>query len=131
MKNLFKYYGPAILWALFIFTMCSVKLGKVAESPMFFPGFDKLVHCGFFFVMVIFLCNGSIRQHFGQIISYKRVLMITLIAILYGGLIEILQLIIFTWRSGEWNDLFADTVGAFMGAFGVVITVNAVSYVKK
>ncbi|MDB5138295.1 MAG: hypothetical protein JWR12_211 [Mucilaginibacter sp.] len=131
MKAVFKYYGPAILWALFILIMCTVKLGKVADSPMFFPGFDKLVHCGFFFVMVVFYCNGLIRQHSGQILSYKRILVVTTVAILYGGLIELLQLLVFTWRSGEWNDLFADAVGASMGAFSLIITVNSINYAKK
>ena len=131
MKVLFKYYGPAILWALFIFIMCTIKLGKVTESPMFFPGFDKLVHCGFFFVLVVFYCNGLIRKLLPLPLSYKWVITVTIIAIIYGGIIELLQLTIFTWRSGEWNDLFADAVGASMGAFSIIITVNALRYVKK
>ena len=56
---------------------------------------------------------------------------ITLAVIIYGGVIELLQLFIFTWRSGEWNDFFADSVGACMGAFSVVLTVKAMQYVKK
>jgi VanZ family protein len=131
MKTMFKYYRPAILWALFILFMCSIKMGKIGNSPLFFPGFDKLVHCGFFFVLVVFYCNGLIRQPSSQKLSYKRVLIFTVIAILYGGLIELLQLFVFTWRSGEWNDLFADAVGASMGAFSILITVNAISDVKK
>ncbi|MDB4902582.1 MAG: hypothetical protein JWQ63_1863 [Mucilaginibacter sp.] len=131
MKVTFKYYGPAILWALFIFILCSVKLGKVSHSPMFFPGFDKLVHCGFFLVLVVFFCYGLIRQQSYQAFPYKKVILITTIAIIYGGVIELLQLYIFTWRSGEWNDLFADTIGALMGAFSIVTTVKALSYVKE
>jgi len=131
MKSIFKYYGLAILWACFIFVMCVVKLGSVAESPMFFPGFDKLVHCGFFFVLIVLWFNGLIRQQSSVYLTYKYLVIITACAIVYGGLIEILQLTIFTWRDGEWNDLFADAVGASMGAFAVMITVNAIRYVKK
>jgi VanZ family protein len=131
MKAMFKYYRPAILWALFILFMCSIKMGKIGDSPLFFPGFDKLVHCGFFFVLVVFYCNGLIRQPSSRKLSYKRVLIVTVIVILYGGLIELLQLFVFTWRTGEWNDLFADAVGASMGAFSILITVNAISDVKK
>ncbi|WP_428327612.1 VanZ family protein [Mucilaginibacter sp.] len=111
--------------------MCSIKLGKITQSPLFFPGFDKLVHCGFFFVMVVFGATGYIRQQLPQALSYKAVLIIILISVLYGGIIEILQAYLFTWRSGEWDDLFADIVGALMGAFSVMITVKAVSYDKK
>jgi len=131
MKTALKYYWPAILWALFIFIMCTIKLGKIGESPLFFPGFDKLVHCGFFFVMVVFYCTGLIRQQSHLMISYTSIIIITLVAIIYGGSIELLQRYIFTWRDGEWNDLFADTVGASMGAFSIVLTVNAMRYVKK
>ena len=131
MKASLKYYWPAILWALFILIMCSIKLGKVSQSPLFFPGFDKLVHCGFFFVLVVFYCTGLIRQQSPPVIPYKAVILVTIVAIFYGGLIELLQLLVFTWRSGEWDDLFADAVGASMGAFSIILTVSAMRYVKK
>ena len=131
MKTFLKYYGPAILWALFIFVMCAIDLGDVGKSHLFFPGFDKLTHCGFFFVLIILYCNGLIRQQSVNAISYKSLTIIALIAVIYGGLIELLQLWVFTWRSGEWNDLFADAVGASMGAFSILLTVKAINYVKK
>lgn len=56
---------------------------------------------------------------------------ITLTAILYGGIIELLQLWVFTWRSGEWADLFADTVGAGMGIFSILVAMDAIKYDKK
>jgi VanZ family protein len=130
MKTFLKYYGPAILWALFIFVMCAIDLGDVGKSHLFFPGFDKLTHCGFFFVLIILYCNGLIRQQSVNAISYKSLTIIALIAVIYGGLIELLQLWVFTWRSGEWNDLFADAVGASMGAFSILLTVKAINYVK-
>ena|ERR1700761_3994877 len=131
MKPWIKYYWPAILWALFVFTLCAVDLGPISKNPIFFPGFDKLVHCGFFFVLVILLNNGIARQLSITTISYKWLIIITVVAILYGGIIELLQLSVFTWRSGEWGDLFADSVGAFMGDFGIIVTIGAINYVKK
>jgi VanZ family protein len=131
MKLLLKYYGPTILWALFIFILCAIKLGSITQAPIFFPGFDKLVHCGFYFVFVIFYCNGLIRQHNYTQLAFKWILMIIAIAVLYGGAIELLQLWVFTWRSGELGDLFADTVGACMGGFGVLVISAAVNDVKK
>jgi VanZ family protein len=82
-------------------------------------------------VLVTLYCNGSIRQQSPPFISYKSIVIITIISVLYGGLIEILQLTIFTWRSGEWNDFFADTIGASMAAFSLILTVNAMGYEKK
>ncbi len=131
MNTILKYYWPAISWALFILIMCSIKMGKVMGSPLFFPGFDKLVHCGFFFVLMVLYFNGLIKQQNTGILTYTVVILVTIAAILYGGIIEILQLPIFTWRTGEWDDLFADAVGASMGAFSIILTVNAMRYVKK
>lgn len=131
MKTVLKYYWPAILWAIFIFTLCSVDLGEVGRSSLFFPGFDKLVHCGFFFVLTILWHNGMLRQHFIPGVSYKRLIIILTLSILFGGLIELLQLTVFTWRDAEWGDIFADTVGASMGVFGIIVTTKAINYHEK
>ena len=131
MKVTLKYYWPAILWALFILILCSIKLGEVSESPLFFPGFDKLVHCGLFFVMMVFITASYTRKHAPAVLSVKIIAILTVITIIYGGTIEILQKYIFTWRSGEWNDLFADVIGILMAAFSIFITLKAISYEKK
>jgi VanZ family protein len=130
MKAYFKYHWPTISWALFILILCSAKLGKVSGSPLFFPGFDKLVHCGLFFVMMVFLTTGYARKHMPAALSLKSIAIFTVITITYGGIIELLQLYIFTWRSGEWNDLFADVIGTLMAGFSIFITVKATSNEK-
>ncbi|WP_295799776.1 VanZ family protein [Mucilaginibacter sp.] len=131
MKVALKYYWPAILWALFILILCSIKLGEVSASPLFFPGFDKLVHCGLFFVMMVFITAGYTRKHTPVVLSVKAIAILTVITVIYGGTIEILQKYIFTWRSGEWNDLFADIIGVLMAAFSIFIMLKATSYEKK
>jgi VanZ family protein len=112
--------------------MCSIKIGdNITHEPLFFPGFDKVVHSGFFFLLVIFWCNGIIRQQNTGLISYKTAAIVTFISILFGGLIELLQLTIFTWRSGEWPDLFADATGACMGILAVLIIDRAKNHEKN
>lgn len=112
--------------------MCTIKISdNITHEPMFFPGFDKLAHSGFFFVLIVFWCNGIIRQQNGRLLSYKSAAMVTIAALLFGGLIELLQLTIFTWRSGEWSDLFSDSVGACMGIFGTMIIDRASNYEKS
>lgn len=125
MKPALKYYRPAILWAVFILIICSIKLGAVSKSPLFFAGFDKLVHCGLLFVLTVFMASGYMRSQTPRSLPYKALLAITLIAITFGGMIEILQHYFFTWRSGEWDDLFADTIGTLMAAFSIFITAKA------
>jgi len=119
------------LWALFIFIMCSVSFGGISSSPMFFPGFDKLVHCGLFFVLVIFWCNGILRQQNIGHLSYTSLAAVLGLSILYGGVIEILQLTLFTWRSAELGDLFADIVGASMAIFSIAVIEKALRHEKN
>lgn len=119
------------MWALFILVICNISFGDVGKSNIFFPGFDKLVHCGLFFVLTVFISNGNIRQSGALNFTIVAALKAFIIAIVFGGLIELLQLYIFTWRSGEWNDLFADSVGAGMGVFSVLITLYAATHEKN
>lgn len=131
MNNVLKYQRPALWWALFIFIMCTIKLGGVSQSPMFFAGFDKLTHCGLWFVLTTLLCSGLIRSNNQHNLSVLQSFCCLLIPFLYGGTIELLQAYVFTWRSGEWADLFADSVGTGMGVLGTLITTWAINYEKK
>ncbi len=130
MKYILKYQRLTFLWALFIFILCTISFGKITKASIFFPGFDKLAHCGLFFVFTVLMCSGLIRANNRYQLSFGHVFASLTISILFGGLIELLQLYIFTWRSGEWGDLFADTVGAGMGVFGVLITIWSAKYGK-
>lgn len=131
MNALLKYQRLTLWWALFISIMCNANFGHAGKSSLFFPGFDKMVHCGFFFVFVVLFVSGYIRQQASVYLTYKQVATILLAAIAFGGLIEILQLTIFTWRGADWADLFADTVGACMAMFSILITIYATEHVKK
>lgn len=131
MMQKIKYYRPAILWALFILVICNLPLGGIDKSPRFFPGFDKLVHCGLFAVLAVLYSLGSIRRWNTRTVRIEIALKNTIVLISYGALIEWLQTYVFTWRSGDWNDLFADTVGACLGMFSVLVTAYALNYEKK
>jgi VanZ family protein len=130
MTSFVKYQGLTIAWALFILIICNLPLGKVGSSPLFFEGFDKLVHCGLFFVSTVFLGNGIIRQQTVRNFTYKHIIAVFAASVLFGGLIELLQGYVFTWRSADWNDLFADTVGAGMAAFCIFMISNAIDNEK-
>ena len=131
MKTKLKYYRPAILWALFILLICVIPLGGVGKSHLFFPGFDKLVHCGLFAVLAVLYCAGSIRRWNTRTIRIEIAVKNTIVLISYGALIEMLQKYVFTWRTGSWDDLFADTVGGCIGIFGVLITAWAINHEKN
>lgn len=129
MLNVLKYQGLAIGWALFILVICNISIGSVGESKTFFPGFDKLTHTGLFFVQTVLVLFGLIKQY--KKISFGILVIVVLLMSAFGGLIEILQWKVFTYRGGEWADLFADVVGIGMGAFGVYLTTYALTYEKQ
>ncbi|WP_295655108.1 VanZ family protein [uncultured Mucilaginibacter sp.] len=131
MNAILKYRRPALWWALFIFILCTIKLGGVSQSPLFFAGFDKLTHCGLWFVLTTLLCSGQIRKNNRHNLTTMQSFCCLLIPLLYGGTIELLQAYVFTWRSGEWADLFADCVGTGMGLFGALIAIWSAHYEKK
>jgi VanZ family protein len=106
-----------------------MKTGSVTSSSLFFPGFDKLVHCGMFFVFAILVNYGLIRQK-GNLSTLSIVTMF-LVPVAFGGTIELLQQYLFNWRSGEWQDLFADSAGAGMATFSSVMFMIAKSYEKN
>ena len=129
MKIFLKYQRLTILWALFVLVMCLMPMGNIGESHVFFPGFDKLVHCGFFFVFMVFAETGLIRQRKNFV--FGRILITAVFAVIFGGSIELLQHYVFTWRDGDWGDLFADTVGIGMATFSIIITYTALRYGKS
>jgi VanZ family protein len=127
--NLFKYQKLTLGWALFVLILCCMKTGNVTSSPLFFPGFDKLVHCGMFFVFAVLVNYGLIRQK-GNLSTLSIVTMF-LVPVAFGGTIELLQQYLFNWRSGEWQDLFADSAGAGMATFSSVMFMIAKTYEKN
>lgn len=126
----FKYYGPAFLWACFILIICVIPLGGVDKGPLFFAGFDKLVHCGLFFVLAVLYCAGSIRKWHTRTIRIEIAVKNTIVLISFGALIEAIQNYL-PWRSADGADLFADTIGACMGIFSVIVTAYAVNHEKS
>jgi VanZ family protein len=86
----------------------------------FFEGFDKLAHTGFFFVLTVLLFYGKIKQQSSYSYRGITILKILLITVSLGALIELLQLYVFTYRSAEWWDLFADMIGVGMGIFSYI-----------
>ena len=116
-----KYQLWAVVWTIVILVLCNMRMPDTHGSGFFFEGFDKLVHMGFFFVLTVLLFFGKIRyQH-----SYKyrslTIFKIILITGSIGGIIELLQWKVFTYRSAEWWDFGCDMTGVFMAVFSYAL----------
>ena len=90
-------------------------------TGIFFEGFDKVVHLGFFFVLTILLFYGRIKYHHNYTFRSLTIFKIIVITAALGGGIELLQWKVFVYRSAEWWDFICDMIGVFMGVFSFVL----------
>ncbi len=77
-----------------------------------FPHFDKLVHFCMYGGMAGMLWLEFLLTHRKGLFSYKHGFVGgTICPILFSGMIEILQGVMTSYRSGDWFDLLANTLG--------------------
>lgn len=115
-----KYQWPAIVWAIIVLILCDMPVESAGPS-IFFEGFDKMVHLGFFFILTVLLFFGKIRQQNSYDYRTLTIIKILLITMFLGGTIELLQYAVFTYRSAEWWDLISDMLGVGMGIFSYLL----------
>jgi len=72
--------------------------------------FDKWVHAGLFFILcsLLFIVTIKKKQSFFLVFIYF------LSCVIYGGLLEIMQALIFSHRSSDWQDFIANSFGCFV-----------------
>jgi len=97
---------------------------STVEKVPKFEGMDKLVHTGFFFVFSVLLCRGFINKSGVRVIQFSTFFLVCMISLTFGLLTEFLQYQFFTYRSGDWWDFFADSVGTGMGLFSYLVLVS-------
>jgi len=121
MLKTLRYQYLSILWAIFVVIICEMPSSSISsDSITFFEGFDKLAHTGFFFVLTVLLFHGKIKEQGSYNYRLLTILKILLITLFLGAGIEMLQYAVFTYRSAEWWDLFADMTGVGMGIFSYI-----------
>ena len=119
-----KHYIWAVLWAMVVVVLCSLPSAATDDVPKF-PGIDKLVHTGFFFVFTVLLYYGAIRRVGSARPSWSTSIKVIVFSGLFALFTEYLQWKIFTYRSAEAWDLFADAVGTGMGVFAYLLLHNS------
>ena len=120
MINTLKHQYLAGIWSALVLIFCNIPIAETENKLPLFEGFDKMVHLGFFFVLTVLLFYGKIRQQLSYTYRIITILKILIITTVLGGGIELLQLTVFTYRSAEWWDFFADMIGVGMGIFSYI-----------
>ena len=111
----FKPIKWAMLWALIILILCGIP-GKDIPHISFLEllSFDKFVHAGIFFVLLLLTVRGFKTQ--GRFIAPRRKAKpyAFILCVAYGGLLEILQGTVFEGRSADIFDFIANSFGCTM-----------------
>jgi hypothetical protein len=104
-------YKLAFFWAAIIFALCSTP-GRFIPTTSWLEllSADKWIHAGVFFILTILLIAGVLAH------QQKRTLVFVwlMTAVLYGGLLEIMQAKVFSERSADWQDFIANSFGCVM-----------------
>ena len=112
----------SVVWTVVILVLCNMKMPESKDgSGFFFTGFDKMAHLGFFYILTILLFYGKIKFQHNFSFRSLTIFKIVLISAILGGVIELLQWKVFTYRSAEWWDFGCDMIGSLMGVFSYVL----------
>mgnify|MGYP006290071237 CR=1 FL=1 len=110
-----KPYWKIAAWMLVVLILSAIpgsSLHKM-ELPFYKKIYlDKIIHACIYCVLCILLIMAMRNKQIKLPVVWALV-----IAIIYGGLMELAQKYIFTGRSAEWLDFGANTFGALAGAF--------------
>lgn len=107
-------YG--LLWALVILILCGIP-GKDLPHSDFLDllNFDKLVHAGIFFMLMMLVMHGFKKQTSFPRMQQHAGAFAFGFSVAYGGLMEVMQDLLFEDRSPDINDFIANTFGCVMG----------------
>ncbi len=88
-----------------------------------FPHADKVVHFGFYFVTTILAYLVFSKEWLLATKKRKKIFFVFLFTVLYGIIIEILQIKLTHDRAGEFFDVVANTFGSISAIF-VTLTLH-------
>lgn len=117
--------GLALLYNAVIIVVSLIRFKKGSLPLESIANIDKIVHFSMYFGLVVLWQLYYFSKN--QIIRPKPNLWICGIAIIFGIIIEILQDKITTYRSFEYFDILANTLGVVVG-FIVLSVINPLRY---
>lgn len=111
-----KHTKWAMLWALLILILCGIPGRDIPHiSFLELLSFDKFVHAGIFFVLILLSIRGFLLQNTFNKLQHNSKIIALVICVSYGGLLEIMQGTIFEERSADIYDFIANSFGCILG----------------
>lgn len=107
---LIKSYHKSIIWAIVIMVILFTPGSKLPHPGILnFEYSDKLVHAVLFIVLGYIMLFETWAIHFK--IQFNQIMVLALIAIIFGGLTELIQQFVAYEREGSIFDFMADFTG--------------------
>ena len=105
-----KQNYKSLTWAIIILiaSLAHITPPDVLKDRLI-PHSDKIIHVGIYAIFSFLLLWDNKKR--------KAINLHLLLAFLYGALMEILQYLLTDYRSMEFDDVIANTIGVFTGLF--------------
>lgn len=111
-----KHNKWSLLWAMIILILCGIPGRDIPHiSFLEILSFDKFVHAGVFFVLILLTIRGFLLQTNFIKLQRSAKLVALIVCIIYGGLLEIMQGTMFEDRSADVFDFIANSLGCVLG----------------
>ena len=110
-------FWPSFVWASIILVLSLFSGEKVNQLSIFKIQYaDKIAHFGMYFIFSYLIMYGFKNFYLNDIVKHRiqAYIFALFISILFGGLMEILQMYLNLARSPEFNDFVADSVGTLL-----------------
>ncbi|MCT1531063.1 VanZ family protein [Sphingobacterium daejeonense] len=116
-------YAWAILWAIIMMLLMLLPANDIPVDG-FFPGFDKLVHTGSFYLLTTLILFGRLVDTKRRATKVKTFIVVFCVASLFAFFTEGAQMYFTNTRQADWWDIFADYVGIGMALFSYLLLYN-------
>ncbi|QCX01201.1 VanZ family protein [Aggregatimonas sangjinii] len=114
-----------LLWMGFVTVMSLISLSGVSAPTLRIPHMDKIVHFTFYFVATILGCFFARERTDGKLKLQKATMIFSLVTIIYGIIIEVLQHKLTVTRDGNIFDALANITGTFVGALIIIVVFSS------
>lgn len=118
-QNNWKYYLPAVLWAVVIVYLSAF---PAPQTGIEFEGMDKVAHLAAYGVLAFLMAGGFYKSE--KQLTKKAIYRIAILAIALGIAMELMQYWFFPNRYFEYGDMVANTVGCVLGIGTIRIFIN-------
>jgi VanZ family protein len=115
-----KSYLPAVVWLIISAVLLALPGNDLPHGDFLnIPFFDKYVHLGMFLLLTVLFCYPLVNSGLEKRTIRSRFIKITVLAILYGVMMEYVQLYLVYGRSFDVMDIVFDAIGSLAGYLAI------------